>query len=206
MSPEKGVRGWIRNMALYEDKENTEFEDTLYLRFRPTPVNETVSAVYDESRVIGMSHSYQNYSHTENFVFQFQFYANVLMILKEKAQERPRAAYEGTELQLEQLGRELEMDRRFLEACLLPYQGPIGTIGVSPPPLILCIPGIVTMRCRMQTLNISFVDCDIRGNIKAFRGDVSFKEAPLARITMREHLMTGCVRTWGGAFLPGGDK
>lgn len=196
MSPTK-VRGWVRNMILYEDSENTEFDDTVQFRFRPQPVNESVSAVYESTRVMGMSHQYKSYSHTENFAFNFSIYSNTLMMLKEMTQQRPRAAYEGSDLDLELLGQEIEKDRRFLEACMLPYRSPIGIIGSSPPPLILCIPGIVTMRCRLLSLNLSFVDCDIKGNLKAFQGQVSFEEAPLGRITMRDHLMTGCFRTWG---------
>jgi hypothetical protein len=91
----------------------------------------------------------------------------------------------------------IEEDRRFLESLTLPYEEPDGTIGSSPPPAILCIPGIVSARVKLISLKIMFRDCDIDGNVKSFVANVTFEEAPMARITMRDQLAAGSFRTWG---------
>ena len=77
------AKGWIRNLSLYEG--GTDFMDTLNLAFRPAQVGEQGSASYNKMRVMGMSHQYQSYSHTENPVWSFQVYENSLMILKKAA-------------------------------------------------------------------------------------------------------------------------
>lgn len=208
-APDGDVKGYVRNLILYED-DQTEFTDTMTFMFRPPMVREQVSAVFDKTRVMGMSHQYQNYSHTENFTWTFEVYENALMMLKSLAQQnyktqastigsaqRTVGSSEGSKNDIELISQMLEEDRRFLEALLLPYETPTGVIGGTTPPAILCIPGIVTARCRLLSLSWTAQDCDVNGNLKAWAAQVTFEEAPMARITMRDQLSAGSFRTWG---------
>ncbi len=195
-SPSKEIKGWIRNMVLYED-ESADYDHTLQFMFRPPSVREQMTAVYEKMRVMGMSHQYHSFSHTENLSVSFEIYVNALMGLKEITKTRERGYKEGGVNDMKLMSEQLELDRRFLEALLLPYEAPDGTIGAEPPPVILCIPGIVTMRARLMNLSILFQECDINGNIKAFAANVTFEEAPLSRITMRDQMSSGSFRTWG---------
>jgi hypothetical protein len=183
-------------MILYDD-DRAEFPDTLYFWFRPATVRENLSVVYEKMRVMGMSHQYQSYSHTENMNITFEIYANALMILGEISKEAARGSAEGSLNDLRLVSDMIEQDRRFLEALTLPYEIDGGAIGVETPPVILCIPGIVTARARVTNLSFEFVGSDINGNLTEYRAAITFEEAPLSRITMRDQLAAGSFRTWG---------
>lgn len=196
-SPSVEAKGYIRNINLYEEAQ-TDYMDTLEFAFRPTLINQQLAATYEKMRVIGMSHQYSSFSHTENAIFTFELYLNSLMIIKELSFEAKRGASEGSKNDLKLVSKQIEEQRRFLESLTLPYESPNGMISSQPTPVILCIPKIVTIRARLLSVSIVFEECDINGNIKALRAQVTFEEAPLRRITMRDHLSSGMFRTWGG--------
>jgi len=208
-SPMGDVKGFVRNLTIFDDNR-PDFEHTIAFWFRPGPVREQISAVYNKTNVIGMSHQYQNYSHTENSIFSFEIYWNSLMMLKEQARQRYASAKsltgrneritgqsEGSANDLKLLSDLIEQDRRFLEALMFPYETPIGAIGSSPSAAILSLPGVCTLRVRLINISASFQDFDVNGNIKELVMNCTFEEAPMSRITMRDHMGTGHFRTWG---------
>ena len=183
-APSRLVKGFVRNMTLFN---NGDEDHTSGFMFRPSPINESVSANYDKISVVGMSHNYQNYSNTENFEWSFEVYMNALMAL---GQRLVGTGKDGT-INLKQICEDMEKSRRFLQALTLPDDDE-GT----PPVCLLNIPGIVVARCRLVNVRTVFKNIFPNGALKELTMDVQFEEAPLKRITMRQHLANGCHRTW----------
>jgi hypothetical protein len=197
------ARGSIYNPELPEDSQNLTFF------FKPEPIREQLQANYDKMSVIGMSHQYQSYSFTNNMAIQFDLYMNSLMMTKEGFKGGTNRSInrnttgENNEVETSQqtvtgASAEIEWSRRYLEALLVPPVNFTGLIGSSPPAVILSLPGIVTIRCRLMQLSVEFVSMDIHNNIKELKMKVKFEEAPLNRITMQDVLENGSFRTWGG--------
>ncbi len=184
----KGTKGWIRNMALYNGV-STEYDDTLELMFRPSQIKEALSVRYQDQGVIGMSHQYQTYAFTDSPTITFEIFENALMYLK-------AGEIWGTE-SAKPIAEKMEKDRRFLQALTVPPWGIDGIIGTEPPACILCVPGICTLRVRVQSINTTYTKCDIDGNIQEFRAAIVFKEAPMGRYAMQDVLKNGMFRTWG---------
>lgn len=193
--PVGDTRGWLRNLATQED---------FSFWFRPQPVKQALRAHYDSMAVVGMSHEYQTYSHTGSDGFSFEVYVNRLLLVKAgaqaaDAQNRQRGAgnLEGGQSDLQAYSAMMEDGRRFLQALLYAPAGVTGVIGGSPPPCILVLPGVCTMRCRLQSLDFEFTDVDVEGFLKEFTASVSFQEAPMGRITMEDVRANGSFRVWG---------
>jgi len=199
--PDKGIKGWIRNMDLYQ-RDQEDFEDTLSLMFRPESVREAITVRYQDQGVIGMSHQYQTYAHTESVQFPMRIYENALMALKEYKSSGDfsgdlRDTPEGGASEMQVYSDMLEQHRRFLEALTVPPLGVTGVVGGEPPACIVSIPGIMTIRARVQSVSFDFSRCDIDGNLREWSADVLFQEAPLGRVTMQDVLTNGMSRTWG---------
>lgn len=191
--PTAAVRGYVKNLLL-EETGNPDYPDMINFPFRPNPVNVETSANDDTMDVMGMSHAYDTYRNTANATVAFEVYENALMMIKETTSEGWK---EGGKSLLNQMSAEIEKQRRFLQALLYPGVTAAGVIGSQRPPCVLCLPGIVTIRCRLQSLGEVHERCDIEGNIVELRMSVTFKEAPMSRVTMEDVLMNGMFRTWG---------
>lgn len=203
--PKGAMRGSVRNL-LIDDGEKNKFPHTSEFFFRPNQVRESIRSARESMTVIGMSHQYKTYSYTENMVITFQVYANVLMLAKEVGRERNiKNDEQGNRVALAEDGRSdtqiysmmLEDQRRFLEALNYPGWTPAGTIGSDLPSCILCLPGIVTMRCNLISLGILFKDEFVDGGIKEIVYDTSWEEKPMGRVSMQDVLEKGSFRTWG---------
>lgn len=195
--PGQEIKGYIRNMILYDDLGQTEFNDTMDFWFRPTVVNEQGRANYKETEVLGMSHKLRTFSSTQNFKFIFDLYFNTLMRVKQFASRQGRGSAVGDYNDLVLLSDDIESKRRFLEALVIPYEDASGMLSGENPPVILVIPGIVNMRCKLDSFSFEFRDCTLEGKVKELMCRLEFTEEPLGRITMRQHLATGCQRMWG---------
>lgn len=200
----RGARGWIRNLVAYSSQ--TAVVDTLELAFRPPKVTHSIGVKYNEMAPLGMSHGYAVYENTENDVWRFEIYQNRLMRLKDigadldavRANAARREAYAEANLsQLRAISRMMEEDRRFLQALTVPPAPEAGVSGTEPPPCILCIPKMVTQRVRLMTLEFTYDNCDIEGNIVEWTANVTFREAPMGRITMEDVMANGSFRSWG---------
>lgn len=181
-TPSKEARGWIRNLILVQEG-GTE-QDTLFFGFRPKDVSENISVSYSKMSVLGQSHQYSSFSNTNDTQFSFELFENVNMLLKERKESPIK------------ISKQLETDRRFLESLALPYSTPNGQIGASNPDLLLCIPGIVSTRCRLVNANFTFDQVDRFGNLLQWTAMVTFEEAPKARVTCQDHLASGFFRNW----------
>lgn len=191
------VKGYIRNMILYDDMEFRDLDDTIDFWFRPTTVREQGSANYQEMEVLGMSHKYRSFSSTNNFKFTFDLYFNSLMRLKQYATEKgERGRAEGDYNDMVLISNDMEQKRRFIESLVIPYQAASGIIVGENPPVILVIPGIVSMRGKVDSFTFEFRDTTLEGRLKEMVCRIEFTEQPLSRVTMRDHLSTGCNRTW----------
>jgi hypothetical protein len=201
--PEPGVLGWIKNLAL---SESSSPPNVMGFFFRPYQPKHSISVNYNDMVALGMSHAYQVYQSTGNGSWTFEVYENALMIVKERAGDaasqgattRNRAGtVEGDAAMVKAISQEIEGRRRFLEALTVPAEVAPGVIGSEPPAVILCIPGILSQRCRLMSLNETYTDCFIDGSIKELVTAVEFKEAPMGRMTMQDVLANGSVRNWG---------
>ena len=200
--PAQGVRGYLHNMDL-DPEENplVYIEDVMDFLFRPAQVREALSVAYDSMQVIGMSHESKAYSHTANVPFSFDLYFNALMFIKNAAMSNPRVERkeatgfgfnpEGTKDQLRAVSEMIEEHRRYLEALCYPAADPTGGINLAPPFCILCLPGIVTLRCKLMSVEFTFLDSDIRGFHKEMRASCTFENHPQNRVTMQDVLATG---------------
>ena len=191
--PNTAARGYVKNLLL-EETGNPDYPDLITFPFRPSPVNVETSVNDDTLDVLGMSHQYDTYMNTANATVSFEVYQNALMMIKETTSENLK---EGGKSLLNQMSAEIEKQRRFLQALLYPGITPAGVVGAQQPPCILCLPGIVTFRCKLKSLGEVHERVDIDGNIVELRMSVSFKEAPMARVSMEDVLMNGMFRTWG---------
>jgi len=191
--PNTAARGYVKNLLL-DETGNPDYPDMITFPFRPTPVNVETSVNDDTMDVIGMSHAYDVYTNTANAQVSFEIYQNALMMIKETTSEGFK---EGGKSLLNQMSADIEKQRRFLQALLYPGITPAGVVGAYQPACILCLPGIVTIRCKLKSLGEVHERCDINGNIVELRLSVSFKEAPMARVSMEDVLMNGMFRTWG---------
>lgn len=203
--PKGAARGYVKNLLLDDDNESV-FPSTTEFWFRPSQARESVRASREQMSVIGMSHQYKPYSYTENMTISFQLYCNALMIAKEIGKERALQNDEqGNRIAMAEGGRSdtqiismmLEDQRRFLEALNYPGWTPAGTIGSELPKCILCLPGVVTMRCELNSLDILFKDEFVEGGIKEIVYDTVWEEKPMSRISMQDVLALGSFRTWG---------
>lgn len=191
--PDTAARGYVKNLLL-EETGNPDYPDMITFPFRPTVVNIDTSVNDETMEVIGMSNEYESYTNTSNPTVTFELYYNALMMIKETTSEGFK---EGGKSLLNQMSEEIEKQRRWLQSLLYPGYTAAGVIGGQQPPCILCLPGIVTIRAKLKTLGEVIERCDISGNIVELRLPVTFREAPMARITMEDVLMNGLFRTWG---------
>lgn len=192
--PAEGTRGWVKNLLLAElgDKR---FPDTIGFLFRPTPVNVNFSVNDEEMNVIGMSHKYASYVNTNNVVVQFELYMNTFMIIKENMIDGNRR--EGGKGDISAAAGEIERVRIFLQSLCYPGLIDNGMIGGEQPPVILCMPGICTIRAKLKQLGEIHQRNDIDGFPIEMRVQCVFHEAPMGRITMQDVLSNGLRRTWG---------
>jgi len=198
-------KGYVQNLAL-DQAGAMDFTvvHPFQFWFRPEPIKKQISVNYDKMAPIGMSHSYHVYSSTDNISVTFELFVNRLMLLKEgavsstreqrqKAESRTGNA-EGSVDQLAALTEQMEAGLRYLEALSVPPDIGYGIVGGSPPPCILCFPGILTFRARLMSLETDFTECDIYGSISEIRAKCTFEEAPLRRYTMQDVLARGSNR------------
>lgn len=191
--PNTAARGYVKNLLL-EETGNPDYPDMITFPFRPNPVTVETSVNDETMDVMGMSHAYDVYTNTANATVSFEIYQNALMMIKETTSEGFK---EGGKSLLNQMSAEIEKQRRFLQALLYPGYTAAGVIGAQQPACILCLPGIVTFRCKLKSLGEVHERVDINGNIVELRMSVMFKEAPMARVSMEDVLMNGMFRTWG---------
>jgi len=191
--PSKVVRGYVKNLFL-EENGNPDYPDMITFPFRPPQINVDTSVNDETMDVMGMSHAYESYKNTTNATISFELYYNALMMIKEMS--KPKES-EGQKSQLNMMSEEIEKQRRFLQSLLYPGYSQSGVITAQQPPCILCLPGIVTVRAKLKSLGEIHEQSDIDGNIVALRLPVTFREAPMGRITMEDVLMNGMFRTWG---------
>ncbi len=189
-------RGYVRNLLLDEDKESL-YAPTLTFFFRPGDIRAALGASYGAMTVQGMSHQYKTYEYTDNQQFTFSVYYNALMMLKERGHEDPLFGTATARNTIEIMAEDIEWARRFMEALLYPGLTPTGTVGSETPNAILCIPGIVAMRCRLMGLGIDFLNNTALGAITELRLRTTWEEAPLSRVTMQDQLERGSFRAHG---------
>jgi len=192
----KEAKGSLRNLLLY-DSPSGEFRDTMDFWFRPAPVREALRVTWEKSTPLGMSQGYASYTSTDNVPIDLEIYQHALMILKETTSGAARGTAEGSGGDMATVTGMMEEDRRFLEALAYPGAGPSGAIEAAAPAAILCLPGLLTLRVRLVSLDFTFEDCDAEGRLREWRAAVSFEEAPMGRITMQDHLTNGMFRAWG---------
>ncbi len=191
--PGIAARGHVKNLLL-EETGNPDFPHIINFPFRPTEVSVDGSVNNDSMDPMGMSHRYETYVNTDNAQVTFELFMNALMMIKETTSE---GLSEGHKSHLNYASAQIQKYRRFLEALLYPGYVSPGTIHAQQPPCILCLPGIVTMRCKLNSLREVFKQCDIDGNPIELRMACSFREAPMGRISMEDVLTVGMFRTWG---------
>lgn len=194
--PVGNYRGYLQNLLLEPDSDG-EFQSIMPFDFRPSQIQENIGVVEDEIAVIGQSHTYDSYSHTNNMRISFELFYNALMMIKENSVIADRGNKEGGLGDLIDMVQSIQASRRFLEALEYPGVTPEGTVGTQRPACLLCLPGIVTMRCRLENLSIRFSRQGVVGDPVEMRANVTFKEAPMGRISMQDVLSVGSFRTWG---------
>lgn len=188
--PPMAARGFVKNLLL-EETGNPDYPDMITFPFRPTSFNVDTSVNDDTIDVMGMSHSYESYVNTVNATVSFEIYYNALMMIKDRTFKNP-----GKSL-IKQMSEEIEQQRRYLQALMYPGYTSPGVIEAQQPPCILCLPGVVTIRAKLKSMGEVHQTSGPTGDPIELRLNVTFKEAPMARVTMEDVLMNGMFRTWG---------
>jgi len=187
--PTGSARGYLKNLFL-EELGNPELPDMIEFPFRPNVLRLDAGVNDETMNVLGMSHQYDVYSNTNNATISFDIYMNALMMVKE-------GMAGGQSPSIQEMSSKIQDYRRFIEALLYPPFNPSGVIGAQQTPCILCLPGFCTLRVKLKSLGEVLTDCGAEGDPKEFSFTVSFREAPLARISMEEVMLSGMFRTWG---------
>jgi hypothetical protein len=73
----------------------------------------------------------------------------------------------------------------------------MGVLGTEPPACLLVIPGIVTQRVRLTNVDFTYTRSNIEGDLLEWKAAVTFREAPMGRITMEDVMANGSFRSWG---------
>jgi len=220
-----GTKGYVRNLVTFGDDESLlPYEVTF--AFRPTPINEKIEPRYTKAQVAGNSSDFSTYANTASMAWRFEIYQNAMMMLREIGARRnqsdavdvaarnsakgffnqesrtpplARGVPEGAANDLNVISDMMEQDRRFFQSLCYPAKWGNSGLSESPPAVILCLPKIVTARCRLIEWDCSYEDTDINGNLRAWRAKVGFEEVPTGRITMEDVLENGCFRMWGNS-------
>jgi hypothetical protein len=156
--------------------------ESLDFAFAPEPVTEDLKPTYGKLKPFGMSHGYHYYEGTENAAFSFDLMWNRLLI--------SALTRQNSELVQEQL----DSARRFLESiCYAPELRP-GEMGGSPSPVLLLLPNLLVLRCRLMSLKIVFTQQDGKGYPMGFTASTTWEEAPTERITSHVQRAQGMFR------------
>ncbi len=193
--PDKKTKGWIQNLEIGKDVYPLfGLEgDVMPFLFRPDEVREAIRVAYSTLQIVGMSHAYKGYIYTGNVGFSFTLRGDSYVLMKERADSDKPKSKEGGPQDIEFYGEVLEDFRKFLEALAYPPRRPTG-VAAMPPAVLLCLPGILQLRCRMMDFQLVHKECDERGIPVAFDAGVRFEEAPERRITMQDVLTNGMYR------------
>lgn len=199
-------KGQIMNLALDDNLASQLGVDHPFdFWFKPEPIRETLGVSYNRMQPLGMSHGYHTYQGTNNTQVEFDLYVNRLMMLKEgmvgieeeQRQINTPQTPEATVQRLNALTSKILAGRKYLQALTVPPQMSVGVIGGAPPPAMLVLPGILTLRVRVMNVAFTYTETDYIGNITEMRVKLTFQEAPVSRYTMQDVLERGPYRTWG---------
>lgn len=217
-----GVKGFVRNLVTYGAEDSTlPYEATF--AFRPHTITERVEARYTRQAPLGNSSDFTTYSSTGSMVWRFEVFQNAMMMLREMGAQRnqsdavdvaarnagrgffnqeartppqARGVKEGSANDMRVISDMMQADRRFLMAFNYPAKWGSSSLAEAPPAALVVIPGAFTARCRMTEWNAIYEQFDIAGNLRQWRVQVTFEEAPLGRITMEDVLDVGTFREW----------
>lgn len=217
-----GVKGYVRNLVTYGDEDSKlPYEATF--AFRPALITERVEPRYNKVAPLGNSSDFTTYSSTGSMVWRFEVFQNAIMMLREMGAKRnqsdavevaarnagngfwnqesrtppqARGVSEGSANDLKVISDMMQADRRFLMAFCYPAKWGTSSLAEAPPAALLVLPGLLTARCRLIEWNASYEQFDIAGNLRQWRVQVAFEEAPIGRITMEDVLEVGTFREW----------
>ena len=171
------VRGWIVNL---ETDEGIEFP------FSPTTLERSGAVNYSKMTPFGHSHSYHQYQNTENMKFPLELWVCRTVLASRTGKTGDELVYDIEDMLL------------FLESLTYPVRTPPGDLGGAPPPCIVHRIGFDSVRARLISFNETVEQQDMRnGSPTLLRVNMQWEEAPLERITMDDHRVTGFYRTYG---------
>jgi hypothetical protein len=148
-------------------------------QFNPTELEETVSANYNELKVLGMSHAPLQYTGTSNWEGTFSLGFDAL------------ATYAGA------AGAQATVwgARRFLQSLLYPSAGGQGVAGGAPPDVRLLWPTLLALTCKLKTVKFKHSRFNSRLQSCLFVADVTVVEARDVRLYSEDVLGSGTMRS-----------
>ena len=180
MSDSTKVQGYIEN--LYHDPEKVPLKyisDYMVFMFQPMPIRKSLAANRSELNVLGMSHSYKTYNSTSNQMVSFDLYFNTLMLMGE------------LKLQRSDMVGFIKEHENYISALLYPAEANDGYAELDTPLCYLHLPGVVSMNCRLDSINNTVTDLFDDGTIKEMRINCTFSEELKTRRTMQDALIKG---------------
>lgn len=149
--------------------------ETYYFPYVPETFAEEVNVRWSKQDILGMSHQNDQYSYTENHMFQSLNFFFVGKTVKEVD-----LIHEG---------------RRFLLSLCYPAGG-AGTVRQGGPSRILFVwPQVVTMTCKLETLKIIHEKFNVSGRTVQFRADIKVSEIRDQRLTSQDVREQGTQRS-----------
>lgn len=201
------AKGYVHNLALDADSaQATGQEHPFVFWYRPGPIKERLEAEYATVRPLGHPAGYHVYEGGKNNNLSLDLYVHRLLLARDMPATADAPTVEAgqslrgrvvTASQLQALSARMLRGVRYLQALLVPPTLAAGLMGGAPPPCLLVLPGLLSLRCRLISLEIAYTIQDLEGLPIELTATCAFEEAPLSRYTMQDVLLRGSQRTWG---------
>jgi len=151
----------------------------------PPKVSGQTGANYEEAAPIGGASAHLDFGHTGNRVVNLEATYNRIHLAHARPNGKPLTPTEATQVILDHWS--------YFEAVMVPYELPDGFTGGEAPLLVLTVPGVVEMYCRLVSLSWDVIRKDPRGRIVHMVFRLQFKEDPQVRFTTQSILERGIV-------------
>ncbi len=164
---------------------NVDSADGIYMMYEVPELQGQARAVWESEPELGAPHVKPVFSHTANETWQVEFrYERIAL-----THDNPNR------LSTDQASQAIDHAWAFLRSCLTPNRLDKGYGGGSPPLLQFHVPGVLTLFCRMESINWQVKMRDPQtGQLMRLICTCGFKEDPQYRATSEDILREGYHR------------
>jgi hypothetical protein len=176
-------------LHLYDDadlqnKEEGRFTTWMDAQFNPDKLSETISAVWSDIVVPGLSHERRHYSHTKSVPFKFTLQFDALEYMQNANVD-----------QFENPGITAGVDYVDSAMNFLRSLGYASTTTGSPPRVLFYWPNFISLTATVEEIGIEYTGWARTGEVLRFSAAISLKEIRDAHMTRTDVLVSGNQRS-----------